>query len=134
MVSEPSVVAVNEKTGQVVAVGATAKEMLGRTPTHITAVRPLVDGVISDFEMTEEMLHMAQLCNQCCIGLKNAVGTLKDISDPEVAKAALKTCDEIDHLESDADRLLSTAITRLFREDIEVRELIKLQRIYELLE
>lgn len=56
VVNEPSVVAVNVKTGQVVAVGAAAKEMLGRTPTHITAVRPLVDGVISDFEMTEEML------------------------------------------------------------------------------
>ncbi len=56
VVNEPSVVAVNEKTGQVVAVGTTAKEMLGRTPTHITAVRPLVDGVISDFEVTEEML------------------------------------------------------------------------------
>ena len=85
-------------------------------------------------QMTPEMLHMAELCNQCCIGLKNAVATLKDISDPDVAKAALKTCDEIDRLESDADRLLSTAITRLFREEIEVRELIKLQRIYELLE
>lgn len=56
VVNEPSVVAVNEKTGQVVAVGASAKEMLGRTPAHITAVRPLVDGVISDFEITEEML------------------------------------------------------------------------------
>ena len=56
VVNEPSVVAVNEKTGQVVAVGREAKEMLGRTPTHITAVRPLVDGVISDFEITEEML------------------------------------------------------------------------------
>jgi predicted phosphate transport protein (TIGR00153 family) len=73
-------------------------------------------------QMTDEMLHMAQLCNQCCIGVKN------------VAKAALKTCEEIDYLESGADRLLSTAITKLFREDIEVRELIKLQRIYELLE
>ena len=56
VVNEPSVVAVNEKTGQVVAVGKAAKEMLGRTPGHITAVRPLVDGVISDFEVTEEML------------------------------------------------------------------------------
>jgi len=56
VVSEPSVVAVNEKTGQVVAVGKAAKEMLGRTPTHIRAVRPLVDGVISDFEVTEEMI------------------------------------------------------------------------------
>ncbi len=56
VVNEPSVVAVNEKTGQVVAVGQAAKDMLGRTPVHIRAIRPLVDGVISDFEVTEEML------------------------------------------------------------------------------
>jgi rod shape-determining protein MreB and related proteins len=57
VLNEPSVVAVNQKTGQVVAVGATAKTMLGRTPPHIAAVRPIVDGVISDFEVTEEMIH-----------------------------------------------------------------------------
>ena len=56
VVTEPSVVAVNTKTGQVVAVGRAAKDMLGRTPAHITAVRPLVEGVVSDFEVTEEML------------------------------------------------------------------------------
>jgi len=56
VINEPSVVAVNQKTGQVVAVGAQAKEMLGRTPPHIMAVRPLVGGVVSDFEVTEEML------------------------------------------------------------------------------
>lgn len=56
VVNEPSVVALNQKTGQVVAVGAQAKAMLGRTPPHIIAVRPLVDGVISDFEVTEEMI------------------------------------------------------------------------------
>lgn len=56
VINEPSVVAVNQKTGQVVAVGDQARQMLGRTPTHITAIRPLVDGVISNFEVTEEML------------------------------------------------------------------------------
>ncbi|PCI90190.1 rod shape-determining protein, partial [Candidatus Kaiserbacteria bacterium] len=56
VINEPSMVALNQKTGQVVAVGADAKRMLGRTPAHITAVQPLVDGVISDFEVTEEML------------------------------------------------------------------------------
>lgn len=56
VINEPSVVAVNIKTNQILAVGAKAKEMLGRTPGHIKAVRPLVDGVISDFEVTEEML------------------------------------------------------------------------------
>ncbi len=56
VINEPSVVAVNIKTNQILAVGAKAKEMLGRTPGHIKAIRPLIDGVISDFEVTEEML------------------------------------------------------------------------------
>ena len=56
IINEPSVVAINQKTGQVVAVGSDAKNMLGRTPGHISAIRPLIEGVISDFEITEEML------------------------------------------------------------------------------
>lgn len=56
ILNEPSIVALNTKTGRIVAVGAAAKEMLGRTPTHIKAIHPVVDGVISDFEVTEEML------------------------------------------------------------------------------
>lgn len=56
VINEPSVVVVNQKTGQIVAVGAEAKQMLGRTPGHVRAIRPIVDGVISDFEVTEEML------------------------------------------------------------------------------
>lgn len=56
VVSEPSIVAVNQKTGEVEAVGKEAKEMLGRTPGNIVAIRPLKDGVIADFEHTERML------------------------------------------------------------------------------
>ncbi len=56
IVNEPSIVALNTKTGRIVAVGAEAKQMLGRTPTHIKAIHPVVDGVIADFEVTEEML------------------------------------------------------------------------------
>ena len=56
VINEPSIVAVNEKTGRVVAVGSVAKQMLGRPPSHIKAIKPLVDGVISDFEVTEELL------------------------------------------------------------------------------
>ena len=56
IINEPSVVAMNQKTGRVVAVGNDAKQMLGRTPAHINAIRPLVDGVVSNFEITEEML------------------------------------------------------------------------------
>ncbi|MFA4880481.1 MAG: rod shape-determining protein [Candidatus Doudnabacteria bacterium] len=56
VINEPSVVAMNTKTGQVLAIGNEAKKMVGRTPMHIVATRPLVDGVISDFEVTEQML------------------------------------------------------------------------------
>ncbi|MCA9356298.1 rod shape-determining protein [Candidatus Nomurabacteria bacterium] len=56
IINEPSVVAVNTKTDQIVAVGQAAKEMMGRTPGHVKSVCPVVDGVISDYEVTEEML------------------------------------------------------------------------------
>ncbi len=57
VLSEPSVVAIDTQTGQVHAVGVEAKRMLGRTPGNITAIRPLKDGVIADFEVTEQMLR-----------------------------------------------------------------------------
>ncbi|MGQ0467620.1 MAG: rod shape-determining protein [Sporichthyaceae bacterium] len=57
VLNEPSVVAINTATGQVVAVGSEAKAMMGRTPAHVVAVRPLKDGVIADFEITERMLR-----------------------------------------------------------------------------
>ncbi len=64
VINEPSVVAVNNKTDRVVAVGMEAKNMLGRTPQHIRTVRPIVDGVISDYEITEEMLaYLIQKAN-----------------------------------------------------------------------
>ena len=56
IINEPSVVAVNNKTGQILAIGEEAKKMVGKTPSYITATRPLVNGVISDFEVTEQML------------------------------------------------------------------------------
>ena len=57
VIDEPSVVAIEKKTKKVLAIGAEAKEMVGRTPGNIVAVRPLRDGVISDFDVTEQMLH-----------------------------------------------------------------------------
>src|SRR6478736_6432146 len=57
VLSEPSVVAIDSRDGQVQAVGEEAKRMLGRTPGTITAIRPLKDGVIADFEVTEQMLR-----------------------------------------------------------------------------
>ncbi|MEI8328076.1 MAG: rod shape-determining protein [Candidatus Taylorbacteria bacterium] len=89
VVNEPSVVAVNQKTGQVVAVGMAAKEMLGRTPTHITAIRPLVDGVISDFEVTEEMLayfmkQAGEFMPKKYLGPRVVVGVPSGVTNVEV--------------------------------------------------
>ncbi|MFH0854677.1 MAG: rod shape-determining protein [bacterium] len=56
IINEPSVVAINTRTGQILAVGEEAKKMVGKTPAHIIATKPLVNGVISDFEVTEKML------------------------------------------------------------------------------
>ena len=57
VITEPSVVAINKKTGQLLAIGRDAKKMVGRTPAYIVASRPLVSGVVSDFETTEQMLR-----------------------------------------------------------------------------
>lgn len=57
VVNEPSVVAINNKTGQVLAVGTEARDMVGRTPGDITAIKPMKDGVIADFDIVQEMLR-----------------------------------------------------------------------------
>lgn len=88
VVNEPSVVAVNQKTGRVVAVGTAAKDMLGRTPAHIVAVRPLVDGVISDFEVTEEMLtylvKKAEEYSKKMLGPRVVVGVPSGVTNVEI--------------------------------------------------
>lgn len=56
IINEPSVVAINKKTKQILAIGDDARKMVGRTPANIVAIKPLVDGVVSDFEVTQEML------------------------------------------------------------------------------
>ena len=61
VISEPSVVAIDQRTNQVHAVGTNAKRMLGRTPGNITAIRPLMGGVIADFELDEQMLRRTSL-------------------------------------------------------------------------
>jgi rod shape-determining protein MreB len=88
VIVEPSVVAVNQKTGQVVAVGKAAKDMLGRTPGHITAVKPLVEGVVSDFEVTEEMLsyliQKAHGDDKPLLGPRVVVGVPSGITNVEI--------------------------------------------------
>ena len=88
VINEPSIVAMNQKTGAIVAVGAQAKEMMGRTPPHIVAVQPVVDGVISDFEVTSEMLayliNKAQAGHTKLLGPKVVVGVPSGITSVEV--------------------------------------------------
>jgi predicted phosphate transport protein (TIGR00153 family) len=84
--------------------------------------------------MTDDVLRLGDLSAKCCERVQHAVTLLPRISQVEAAEAAIKTCEEIDKLESDADRVMRAAMSRLFREEKDVRELIKLKAIYELLE
>lgn len=87
VINEPSVVAINQKTGQVVGIGKQAKDMVGRTPGHVVAIKPLVDGVISDFEVTEELLayliNKAQTGNRKLFGPRVVVGVPSGITNVE---------------------------------------------------
>ncbi|MEY2736085.1 MAG: hypothetical protein RLZ58_1494 [Pseudomonadota bacterium] len=84
--------------------------------------------------MTDEITRLSDLSVRCCERVKDAVNLLDKIADMGTAEAALKTCEEIDRLESDADRVMRSAMSKLFREEPDVREVIKLKAIYELLE
>ena len=84
--------------------------------------------------MTEDVLRLGDLSARCCERVQHAVSLLPKLSQPEAAEAAIKTCEEIDKLESDADRVMRSAMSKLFREQEDVRELIKLKAIYEQLE
>lgn len=88
VINEPSVVAVNTKTGSVVAVGKLAKDMLGKTPAHIKAIRPILDGVISDFEVTSEMLNYhikkANSLATKMLGPRVVIGVPSEITEVEL--------------------------------------------------
>jgi hypothetical protein len=84
--------------------------------------------------MTAEIHRLTDLSVKCCERVRDAVKLLDRIADQSTAEAALKTCEEIDRLEGDADRVLRAAMSKLFREEPDVREVIKLKAIYELLE
>ena len=84
--------------------------------------------------VNEEIQRLTTLSVKCCERVKDAVKLLSKLADPSTAEAALKTCEEIDRLESDADRVMRAAMSKLFREEQDVREVLKLKAIYELLE
>ncbi len=84
--------------------------------------------------VNDEITRLTDLSVKCCERVKAAVALIGKLADQSVADAALKTCEEIDRLESDADRVMRSAMSRLFREEPDVREVLKLKAIYELLE
>ena len=82
----------------------------------------------------DDVLRLCEISVRCCDRVQHVVSLLPRLKHAEVAEAALKTCEEIDRLESDADRVMRAAMSRLFRDEIDTRELIKLKAIYEHLE
>jgi predicted phosphate transport protein (TIGR00153 family) len=84
--------------------------------------------------LSGDVERLGDISMKCCQRVKYAVSLLSQLNRADVAEAALKTCEEIDRLESDADRVMRSAMSKLFRDDIDVRELIKLKAIYEHLE
>ena len=80
---------------------------------------------------TPEAQQLAQICQMTCDRVRAAVALLSDLRHSD---AIMKICEEIDRLESDADRVMRSAMSRLFREEADVKQLIKLRTIYELLE
>jgi hypothetical protein len=85
-------------------------------------------------QVNDEITRLTDLSVKCCERVKDAVALIARLADGPTAEAALKTCEEIDRLESDADRVMRAAMSKLFREEPDVREVLKLKAIYELLE
>jgi len=82
-------------------------------------------------KVTPEARQLAEICQMCCDRVKTTVSLLPDIKRSE---AILKCCEEIDRLESDADRVLRSAMQKLFREESDLKQVMKLRVIYDLLE
>jgi predicted phosphate transport protein (TIGR00153 family) len=81
--------------------------------------------------VTPEAKQLAEICEMCCERVKTVVGMLRQVKQPE---SILKTCAEIDRLESDADRVMRAALSKLFREETDLKQVIKMRVIYDLLE
>jgi rod shape-determining protein MreB len=107
VVNEPSAAAVNMKTNAILAVGDEAKKMLGRTPSHIHVTRPLTNGVVSDFDMTQEMLRqfLKRVRGNAILGFRRAVVAIPDglteVERKSVEDAALGAgCTKVHLIES----------------------------------
>jgi uncharacterized protein len=81
--------------------------------------------------VTPEARQLAEICQMCCDRVKTVVGLLTNVKQ---SSAILKCCEEIDRLESDADRVMRAALQKLFRDENDVKQILKLRVIYDLLE
>jgi len=81
--------------------------------------------------VTPEARQLAEICQMCCDRVKTAVGLLTNVKQ---SSAILKCCEEIDRLESDADRVTRSALQKLFRDETDVKQILKLRVVYDLLE
>jgi len=105
------------------------------TPIDREQIHGLINALDDVRTMPDDAIRLGDLSVKCCERVQHAVSLLPRISEASVAEAALKTCEEIDRLESDADRVMRSAISRLFRDEkVDTRELIKLKAVYEHLE
>jgi uncharacterized protein len=84
--------------------------------------------------LSEDVVRLSEISVRCCERVQNVLALLPRLKEAEVAESVLKTCEEIDQLESDADRVMRSAMSRLFREEPDTRQLIKLKAVYEHLE
>jgi len=84
--------------------------------------------------LSEDVVRLTEISVRCCERVQHVVTLLPRLKEASVAESALKMCEEIDRLESDADRVMRSAMSRLFREEADTRELIKLKAVYEHLE
>lgn len=82
----------------------------------------------------DDVVRLAEISVRCCERVQHVITLLPRLKDAQVAESALKTCEEIDRLESDADRVMRRAMSRLFREEPDTRELIKVKAVIEHLE
>ena len=84
--------------------------------------------------LSEDVVRLSEISVRCCERVQHVLTLLPRLKDAQVAESVLKTCEEIDQLESDADRVMRSAMSALFREEPDTRQLIKLKAVYEHLE
>jgi predicted phosphate transport protein (TIGR00153 family) len=113
------------------------RDQINRLITRMDDILDLIQDTAETLKLYDiqsvgpEATHLANLVQICCERVQSAVGMLSSMDN---SSAILKTCQEIDKLESDADRVMRSAMSKLFREEADVRQLIKHKAIFELLE